>query len=154
MKNKSAVIKDLKEGLKSKKVTREEKSRISEPTIKEEIVLDKEKASDAIKQFESYTKNASEEDIDKVNDKLGGMKKGPLKKIWDNVIALWDMINDNEAAWGSKAIALGALIYTVSPIDAIPDIIPILGLTDDAAVIAAAVASLGAALNKYKKDSL
>ncbi|WP_195534128.1 YkvA family protein [Bacteroides finegoldii] len=52
---------------------------------------------------------------------------------------------------GAKTIAIGALLYAVSPIDALPDIVPILGLTDDAAVITAAVTALGSALNKYKQ---
>lgn len=41
----------------------------------------------------------------------------------------------------TKAIlaALGALLYGASPIDLIPDLIPILGLTDDVAIIALVV---------------
>jgi uncharacterized membrane protein YkvA (DUF1232 family) len=79
------------------------------------------------------------------------MNKGPLKAIWDNVMALWKMVKDPNAAWTSKAIAIGALIYVISPIDAIPDIIPGIGLLDDVSVISLAVAALGIALNKYKK---
>ncbi|WP_372746468.1 DUF1232 domain-containing protein [Lutibacter sp.] len=82
------------------------------------------------------------------------MNKGELKEVWEKVMQLWELIKDPNAAWGSKAIAIGALLYTISPIDAIPDIIPIIGLSDDAAVILAAVVSLSSALAKYSKDDL
>ena len=38
-----------------------------------------------------------------------------------------------------KATLLGAIAYFVLPIDAIPDVLPVLGFTDDAAVLAAAI---------------
>lgn len=46
-------------------------------------------------------------------------------------------------AW-AKGVIVGALGYFISPIDAIPDVVPVLGYTDDAAVIAAALASVAA----------
>lgn len=39
----------------------------------------------------------------------------------------------------SKMIIVGALSYLIFPIDLIPDFIPVVGLADDSAVIAAAV---------------
>lgn len=98
--------------------------------------------------YHQMSANASAEDVTKINEKIETMRKGPLKKVWGNILCLWEMINDNKVAWGAKTIAIGALLYTVSPVDAIPDIVPILGLTDDAAVIATAVTALGGALNK------
>jgi len=38
-----------------------------------------------------------------------------------------------------KAALLGALAYFVLPTDAIPDVLPVIGYTDDAAVLAAAI---------------
>jgi uncharacterized membrane protein YkvA (DUF1232 family) len=38
-----------------------------------------------------------------------------------------------------KATLVGAIAYFVLPIDAIPDVLPVLGFTDDAAVLATAV---------------
>ena len=100
-----------------------------------------------------YRDKVSAQDIEKVNQKLGGMPNGALQRSWAHLSGLWSMVNDAEVAWTSKAVALGALLYLITPLDAIPDITPLFGLTDDAAVIAAAVASLGAALNKYKKEA-
>ena len=42
----------------------------------------------------------------------------------------------------AKVVIFGALAYFISPIDAIPDAIPVFGLTDDLAVIAAAVGTV------------
>ena len=39
-----------------------------------------------------------------------------------------------------KAGIFGALGYLISPIDFIPDLLPVVGYTDDAAAIAAAIA--------------
>ena len=39
----------------------------------------------------------------------------------------------------SKMIVVGALSYLIFPVDLIPDFIPVVGLVDDASVIAAAV---------------
>jgi len=38
-----------------------------------------------------------------------------------------------------KAVLVGALAYFVLPTDVIPDVLPVIGYTDDAAVLAAAV---------------
>ena len=44
-------------------------------------------------------------------------------------------------AW-AKAVILGALGYFISPVDLIPDFIPVVGYTDDLGVLAAAVGTV------------
>lgn len=44
-------------------------------------------------------------------------------------------------AW-AKAVIAGALGYFIFPLDAIPDVIPVIGYSDDLAAIAAAVATV------------
>src|SRR4029079_14013537 len=46
---------------------------------------------------------------------------------------------DRNTPTSVKATLLGALAYFVLPIDAIPDFLPVLGFTDDAAFLAAAI---------------
>ena len=50
-------------------------------------------------------------------------------------------------AW-AKGIVYGALGYFILPIDAIPDLAPVIGYTDDLGVLAAAVAAISAYITK------
>ena len=47
-----------------------------------------------------------------------------------------------------KLVLLGAIAYFVMPFDAIPDILPLIGFSDDAAVIAAAIARVAGAITE------
>lgn len=93
---------------------------------------DEKKAEEMAKRFGS---NASESDINNVRDNLDKMNRGPLKKVWGKVTQLWEAFKSPDTPASAKAIIIGALLYAVSPLDVIPDVIPVLGLTDDAGVI-------------------
>ena len=57
-------------------------------------------------------------------------------------------------AWAIAAI-IGAIIYVVSPIDAVPDFTPVAGWLDDGAVVTAVVKGLEEVIKayiKYKKE--
>ena len=101
------------------------------------------------KLWEKFTERASEEDPQRIEEKLPSMKKGPIKKVWDEVQLLWQLIKDPNAAWGAKAAAIGALIYLISTVDAVPDVIPGVGLLDDVAVILFVCKKLADALKEY-----
>ena len=51
-----------------------------------------------------------------------------------------------------KLILFGAAAYFLMPADAIPDVFPIIGFTDDAAVIAAAIAAVRTSINDSHRD--
>lgn len=51
-------------------------------------------------------------------------------------------------------IVIAALLYVVSPIDLIPDVIPVVGLTDDVSVVLWALSQLKEELDAYKKNFL
>ena len=101
---------------------------------------------------EKFTKRASPKDIPRIEKKLDLMNRGPIKKVWDKVQLLWKFIKDPEAAWETKAAAIGALIYLIFPVDAVPDVIPVFGLLDDVAVILFVYKMLADALKKYVVD--
>ena len=61
-------------------------------------------------------------------------------------MAAWYAAQDPKTPLAAKGLILGALAYFVMPVDAIPDIFAGIGFTDDAAVIAAVLATLGAHL--------
>jgi uncharacterized membrane protein YkvA (DUF1232 family) len=68
------------------------------------------------------------------------------------VISVWYAARDPETPTAAKAVMLGGLAYFVMPIDAIPDVFAGVGFTDDAAVIAALIATLGAHIKRRHKD--
>lgn len=47
------------------------------------------------------------------------------------VFALWKLLRHADTPWPSKAVAGLVLLYALSPIDLIPDFIPVLGLLDE-----------------------
>ncbi|KAL6759915.1 hypothetical protein V8C86DRAFT_2563800 [Haematococcus lacustris] len=55
------------------------------------------------------------------------------------VLALYYAANDARTAWYAKAIPFIALCYALSPVDLIPDFIPILGLLDDLILLPALI---------------
>ena len=56
-----------------------------------------------------------------------------------DVHALYFAARDPRVPWYAKALALVVAGYALSPIDLIPDFIPVLGLVDDALLIPAGV---------------
>jgi uncharacterized membrane protein YkvA (DUF1232 family) len=62
---------------------------------------------------------------------------------------MWRLLCDPAAAQGSKLLVAAALLYVVSPLDFIPDFIPLIGFTDDIAVVTGAASYLGYELTKY-----
>ena len=67
-------------------------------------------------------------------------------------LSVWFAARDPETPTAAKGLMLGALAYFVMPIDAIPDIFAGIGFTDDAAVIAALIATLGANIKRRHRD--
>jgi len=69
------------------------------------------------------------------------------------VLSVWFAARDPETPAAAKGLMLGALAYFVLPFDAIPDIFAGIGFTDDAAVIAALIATLGANIKSRHRQS-
>jgi uncharacterized membrane protein YkvA (DUF1232 family) len=61
-------------------------------------------------------------------------------KAWANaikrdVVALWLAARDSRVPWYAKALAGAVAAYALSPIDLIPDFIPVLGYLDDLVIV-------------------
>ena len=66
-----------------------------------------------------------------------------------DIVALVNYMRDPYVSWHRKAIVVAALIYFISPIDAIPDLTPLVGYLDDLGVITALLKYLGHELIPY-----
>ena len=67
-------------------------------------------------------------------------------------LSVWFAARDPLTPAAAKGLMLGALAYFVLPVDAIPDIFAVVGFTDDAAVFAALLATLGANIKPRHRD--
>jgi uncharacterized membrane protein YkvA (DUF1232 family) len=57
-----------------------------------------------------------------------------------HLLALWKLFRHEATPWFVKAIAVAVVAYAVSPIDLIPDFIPLLGQLDDLILLPLGVA--------------
>jgi uncharacterized membrane protein YkvA (DUF1232 family) len=63
-----------------------------------------------------------------------------------DALSAWYCATDAATPTRVKGVLLAALAYFILPFDVIPDIIPILGFTDDAAVLAAAITAVAGSI--------
>lgn len=61
--------------------------------------------------------------------------KGWAKRLKREVVALWIAARRADTPWFARLIALLVAAYALSPIDLIPDFIPVLGLLDDLLIV-------------------
>ncbi|QPC85444.1 DUF1232 domain-containing protein [Mesorhizobium sp. NBSH29] len=57
------------------------------------------------------------------------------KTIKRDVVALWIAARDPRVPWYAKVVAGAVAAYALSPIDLIPDFIPVLGYVDDIIIV-------------------
>ncbi|WP_018631602.1 YkvA family protein [Neomegalonema perideroedes] len=56
----------------------------------------------------------------------------------------YHLVMDSQTPLAARGVLAGALAYFVLPIDLIPDVIPVVGFTDDVAALAAGLATAAA----------
>lgn len=105
--------------------------------------------------------DVEDDDVQKVMDRASDIRQkvinsNLLKRFAKDVKLLIEMIKDYWSGcypripWWVIAAIVFALLYVLNPIDLIPDIIPVLGLTDDVAVLALCLAMTEKDINKYR----
>jgi len=83
--------------------------------------------------------------------------RGPLKRIVTDINIMLSLLNDYwtgkyvKAPWWTVSAILVALIWLLNPMDVIPDYIPLLGMLDDAAVIAIVLAMIEQDISDYRE---
>lgn len=70
----------------------------------------------------------------------------------EDMLAAWFCTRDPATPRRVRLTLMAALGYFVLPIDAIPDILPFIGFTDDAAVIAAAIAAVAGSITPGHRE--
>lgn len=79
---------------------------------------------------------------------------GRVLPFGEDVLAAWHCVRDPATSPRVKLILLAALAYFVLPLDAMPDFVPLLGFTDDAAMLAAAIHAVrGAILPEHREKA-
>lgn len=64
------------------------------------------------------------------------------RELKRDVIALWLAARDGRVPWYAKALAAFVAAYALSPIDFIPDFIPIIGYLDDLILVPLGIAAV------------
>ncbi len=103
----------------------------------------------------------SDEDVANVVDKAKKIRgkfehAGPLGKYLQDVELLISLVKDywtgeyRTIPWWALSAIVFALLYVISPIDLIPDFIPVIGYLDDAAVVSVCLKLVEQELHTYK----
>lgn len=94
----------------------------------------------------------SEASVKKRADKLN---KNVFSKLLNQLSLSYEMIKDykskryTDIPWRTIALIIGAVLYFINPFDVIPDILPVIGFTDDAVAFAAIFRSAQGDLLRY-----
>lgn|SRR5574344_1894489 len=119
--------------------------------------ITEEQAENEYSEYSSKVKESDVADIISKEKKVMDKANGPLAKLAEDLSLLFSIIKDyskgtyRQIPWTAIAGIVGALVYVFSPIDLIPDAIPIVGLTDDAAVVTICLKAVDTELQKYKE---
>jgi uncharacterized membrane protein YkvA (DUF1232 family) len=60
---------------------------------------------------------------------------GLLRTLFSNARLAWRLLREPRVPIWAKAVPVAALVYLVSPLDFIPDVMPFVGEVDDLAVV-------------------
>lgn len=82
--------------------------------------------------FMSYANKFSQSDF---VEKISRIAKRAGAKLVYAALILYYTLQSDKVSTANKALIIGALGYMISPLDVLPDAIPIVGLTDDLAVL-------------------
>jgi uncharacterized membrane protein YkvA (DUF1232 family) len=71
----------------------------------------------------------------------------------EDLLAAYYCAFDRATPLQVKATLVGAIAYFVLPLDAIPDVLPVLGFTDDAAVLTIAIKLVASSIRPEHKEA-
>ncbi len=110
----------------------------------------------------NYVKQVPEANVEKVANRADDIKRkfsrgGPLGRFVEDAELLVSIVKDygagkyREIPYLSMAAIVFTLLYVVNPLDLIPDVIPVIGQLDDAAVVTLCLVLVEQDLRNYKE---
>jgi uncharacterized membrane protein YkvA (DUF1232 family) len=77
-------------------------------------------------------------------DKVKGYARTAGKSVLEPALKMYYSATDAATPVWAKTTIYGALGYFISPLDAVPDMLPVVGYTDDLGILLAAAAAVAA----------
>ena len=68
------------------------------------------------------------------------LRRADTARLGTLLLALWKLFRHPQTPWLPKVVAVLVLAYALSPIDLIPDVIPVLGQLDDLVLVPLGIA--------------
>lgn len=87
--------------------------------------------------------------LSKKVEKKTSRNKRSIRSFLKHIIALKKYLTDGDVKWYRKSVVVAALLYFLSPVDSIPDVMPVVGFLDDMGVILWTVKFMGKELHPY-----
>ena len=108
------------------------------------------------------SKKITDKDIEKVVDKSEEIQKkfysrGPLRRFIDDGRLLLSLVRDywskkyQRIPYGIIGAVVFSLIYVFNPLDLVPDVLPLIGVVDDASIVGACLLLIERDLLPYKQ---
>lgn len=124
--------------------------------------MDKNQEEEIVEKIEEVSELTNENDVskvlkksDKILDKAKKLDLKFLSKLFNQVKLTIEMLRDYRAKvyrdipWRTISLITVALLYFWNPFDVIPDLMPIIGFTDDAIAFASIFRAVQSDLQKY-----
>lgn len=124
--------------------------------------MNKNQEEEITKKIEAASESAEEKDVtkvlrksDKILDKAKKLDLNVFSKLFYQVKLTLAMLKDyraksyKEIPWKTIALITVALLYFWNPFDIIPDLLPLIGFTDDAIAFASIFKAVQTDLKKY-----
>lgn len=103
-----------------------------------------------MKESNKYRKYFSKQKLaEKINSSFGSLGQ----KIVYSVLLMYNAYKHADTPSWAKNIIIGALGYFLSPIDAIPDLSPFLGYTDDLGILSFGLVTIACYINDEVRSS-
>ena len=77
---------------------------------------------------------------------------GIFKSLKYNLYVLWYVLSGKSTPLKKKLLIAGTIVYFILPVDFIPELVPILGITDDAAALVACISAITSSVTPEIKE--